>query len=683
MRKFIFIGFLFLLPLYGEAQLQQHRLDSLKQVFQTAEDDSVKMEVSIAIRNYYAESNRDSSRIFAEKAFELSKKINQPLWTARTLLNRAYIIQKQGNLPLAFKLINESRAISQEARNEKNVYRPKDAPASWTPHNFRIGIYGASFHQLGNTYTQAGNFEKAIANYKEAIRFVDETNSESQVVNPYMNIGSNYLNLNMPDSAMHFLRLALKYSNSSGNKAYQGIMLLLVGNIYLQQDRIDSAKHYYWRSLSVSKEQSNDASELETIIGLAKFYEGLGQTDSMQYYANNGFRIAQNLKVYGHVSNSAQLISNAFKLNENIDSAFAYLAISKQIGDSLSKARTEQLMEFQNIGFEELIMLEKSVQENIVAKNRLRTIGLLIGLGLLLVIAIIFFRNNRQKKKANKVLEETLSNLKATQAQLIQSEKMASLGELTAGIAHEIQNPLNFVNNFSEVSVELLDEVKETRTKSQALRQSSGTEITTEEKLEDEILEDIKQNLEKINHHGKRADAIVKGMLEHSRTGSGEKVPTDINALADEYLRLSYHGLRAKDNSFNADYKTDFDPNLPKVNVVPQDIGRVLLNIINNAFQVINNDELRMMNEEFKPLVTVSTRNLVDKIEISVSDNGPGIPDAIKDKIFQPFFTTKPTGQGTGLGLSLSYDIVKAHGGELEIETAINKGTNFIIRLKR
>jgi signal transduction histidine kinase len=262
-----------------------------------------------------------------------------------------------------------------------------------------------------------------------------------------------------------------------------------------------------------------------------------------------------------------------------------------------------------------------------------------------------------EKQVADRTVElnNSLNNLKSTQAQLIQSEKMASLGELTAGIAHEIQNPLNFVNNFSEVSSELLDEMNDELDKGDI----------EEAKV---ISKDIKQNLEKINHHGKRADAIVKGMLEHSRSSTGEKVPTDINVLADEYLRLSYHGLRAMDKNFNADYKTDFDPNLPKVNVVPQDIGRVLLNIINNAFQAIKNDELspdsyRDKNDEFKPLVTVSTKNLGDKIEISVRDNGPGIPDQIKEKIFQPFFTTKPTGQGTGLGLSLSYDIVKAHGG--------------------
>ncbi|WP_373493419.1 two-component regulator propeller domain-containing protein [Aquiflexum sp.] len=297
----------------------------------------------------------------------------------------------------------------------------------------------------------------------------------------------------------------------------------------------------------------------------------------------------------------------------------------------------------------------------------------------------------KEIEKAYGELGKAHQTLKSTQAQLIQSEKMASLGELTAGIAHEIQNPLNFVNNFSEVSAELVDEIEEERAKKREAR---------DETLVSEILRDVKENLEKINHHGKRADAIVKGMLEHSRTSSGEKVLTDINALADEYLRLSYHGMRAKDKSFNADFRTDFDPNLAKINVVPQDIGRVLLNIINNAFQATHelSKGLKPL-ESFKPRVTVTTKQREGSplgaggserqwVQISISDNGPGIPDAIKDKIFQPFFTTKPTGQGTGLGLSLSYDIVKAHGGELSVRTPLEKvnsnegeGAEFIFAL--
>ncbi|MDX5478305.1 MAG: histidine kinase, partial [Cyclobacteriaceae bacterium] len=279
-------------------------------------------------------------------------------------------------------------------------------------------------------------------------------------------------------------------------------------------------------------------------------------------------------------------------------------------------------------------------------------------------------------RKQKEELEKALQELKATQSQLIHAEKMASLGELTAGIAHEIQNPLNFVNNFSEVSVELVEEIRELRLKTQDSRPKTE---------EDEILEDIRQNLEKIQHHGKRADGIVKGMLAHSRSDAGIKELTDINALADEYLRMSFHGLRAKDKSFNADFKTDFDPTLPKVNVVPQEISRVLLNLINNAFQACADRNKDLAGFEnlpgLTPTVTVSTKNLGDKIEISVKDNGPGIPDAIKDKIFQPFFTTKPTGQGTGLGLSLSYDIVKAHGGEISVESQEGLGTTFNISL--
>jgi signal transduction histidine kinase len=286
-----------------------------------------------------------------------------------------------------------------------------------------------------------------------------------------------------------------------------------------------------------------------------------------------------------------------------------------------------------------------------------------------------------QKRKTveetNIALNQSLQDLKAAQAQLIQSEKMASLGELTAGIAHEIQNPLNFVNNFSEVSIELIDELK--HESSVVSHQSS---VVSRQSVM-EIVDDVSENLKKILHHGKRADAIVKGMLQHSRTGSGQKELTDINALADEYLRLAYHGLRAKDKSFNAGFITDFDTDLPKIEVIPQDIGRVLLNLINNAFYAVSTkSQSNLSGLTYDPTVTVSTKNLGGRIEIRVKDNGNGIPEEIKDKIFQPFFTTKPTGQGTGLGLSLSYDIItKGHGGELKVETKEGEGSEFIIQL--
>lgn len=277
-----------------------------------------------------------------------------------------------------------------------------------------------------------------------------------------------------------------------------------------------------------------------------------------------------------------------------------------------------------------------------------------------------------QKKSAaieesNRTLTQTLNDLKAAQTQLIHSEKMASLGELTAGIAHEIQNPLNFVNNFSEVSRELVDEMNEELAK-------GNTQLAMG------IANDLKQNLEKINHHGKRAGDIVKGMLQHSRTSNGQKELTDINALADEYLRLAYHGLRAKDKTFSAATKTDYDETIGLIKIIPQDIGRVILNLITNAFYAVN-ERKKLQLEGYEPVVSVSTKKQKDKIEIKVKDNGSGIPQKVVDKIFQPFFTTKPTGQGTGLGLSLSYDIVKAHGGELKVETKENEGSEFIIKL--
>ncbi|MBP9104430.1 MAG: two-component sensor histidine kinase [Chitinophagaceae bacterium] len=287
-----------------------------------------------------------------------------------------------------------------------------------------------------------------------------------------------------------------------------------------------------------------------------------------------------------------------------------------------------------------------------------------------------------QKRKSveetNNALQQSLDDLKAAQTQLVQAEKMASLGELTAGIAHEIQNPLNFVNNFSEVSKELLDEMKE------EIEKGNYDEAK-------DIANDVIQNLEKINHHGKRADGIVKGMLQHSRTSSGQKELTDINALADEYFRLAFHGLRAKDKTFNAAMKTDYDESIGLIKIIPQDIGRVILNLITNAFYVVT-EKKKQLPEGYEPVVSVSTKKEMNKVIVKVTDNGNGIPQKILDKIFQPFFTTKPTGQGTGLGLSLAFDIVtKGHGGELKVETkqgeglsdeaSAKAGTTFIIEL--
>lgn len=304
--------------------------------------------------------------------------------------------------------------------------------------------------------------------------------------------------------------------------------------------------------------------------------------------------------------------------------------------------------------------------------------------GLIFIGAVWSFVSYRSRwlKKENRVLEERVNHrtsqlktkieeLKATQSQLIQSEKMASLGELTAGIAHEIQNPLNFVNNFSEVNTELIDEMQE------ELKNGDYEEVIA-------LSKDIRDNQQKINHHGKRADAIVKGMLQHSRLSTNEKEPSNINAIADEYLRLAYHGLRAKDKSFNATLNTDFDESIGKINIVAQDVGRVILNLITNAFHaVIEKDNVEKVKENntFKPTVWVATKRIGKTVHVTIRDNGNGVPDRVKDKIFQPFFTTKPSGQGTGLGLSLSYDIIKTHGGELLLETKQGEGTTFTITL--
>ncbi|MBK9959172.1 MAG: GHKL domain-containing protein [Chitinophagaceae bacterium] len=388
-------------------------------------------------------------------------------------------------------------------------------------------------------------------------------------------------------------------------------------------------------------------------------------TDSSIKYAYNAINTGKTVSFRKGIYDASILLSDLFKEKNKYDSAYKYLSIANTEKDSLTGPKRFQ--ELQRIILDQQKRQNVNEAKRIATQNKQKQLALLAGLAIFLVVVSILYRNNKQKQKANKVLETTLTDLKSTQKQLIQSEKMASLGELTAGIAHEIQNPLNFVNNFSEVSTELIDEMNEEISKGH---------------LDDakEIANDLKQNLEKINHHGKRAGEIVKGMLQHSRTSSGQKEPTDINALCDEYLRLAYHGLRAKDKSFNAKFETEFDNSIDRINIIPQDIGRVILNLITNAFYAVN-EKSNQNIAGYEPIVDVSTKKEGKNVLITVKDNGNGIPKSIVDKIFQPFFTTKPTGQGTGLGLSLSYDIVKAHGGEIKVETKENEGTGFLIIL--
>jgi two-component system NtrC family sensor kinase len=397
---------------------------------------------------------------------------------------------------------------------------------------------------------------------------------------------------------------------------------------------------------------------------MAGMYRKFNIVDSAIICAEQGVLYGQKTSYQKGILLSANLLSQIY---DSIDpvKALEYHKIAAAAKDSLFGAGNIQTIQA-------LVSKEETRQKELEStksayQNRLRLYGLSTGLAVFLIIALILYRNNRQKQKTNKILEATLLDLKTTQSQLILSEKMASLGELTAGIAHEIQNPLNFVNNFSELNKELLLEMKD--------------------EIEKGNIEDAKSlaanaidNQEKINHHGKRADAIVRGMLQHSRSSTGIKEVTDINALCDEYLRLSYHGYRAKDNTFNSTLNTNYDKTIGPLNIIPQDIGRVILNLINNAFYAVQEKKAKLGNE-YSATVSLNTKKSGDNVLISIKDNGNGIPQNILDKIFQPFFTTKPAGQGTGLGLSLSYDIVKAHGGELKVQAQEGEGSEFIIQL--
>ena len=644
----IFVGFFGMTCSQLQGQMKmgeiiQLRCDSILNLLVQEKNENKKADLVTAFYNTSIDGFPLQLLVLSQKLLDAARKNNDIFCESAALSAAAQAYRLTGNYVKALEWHRQALAVAEKSGNKI--------------------LIGFAVNQMGHIYKDRLENEKALDLYYEAQKDLREGGRED-IWYPIMNIGVVYYNMGNNDSSLHYSYEALRIMDQSrGTGNQSGIFSNLAGT-YSRMKMPDSARKYFTLALNLANRTQSPRYLNITYIALAEHFNRQAQQDSAAIYFKKALEIVKGTEMSNMVLKPALKLTEYYQ-NINSDSTVKYWKVYTVANDSINSLRANQ--QIQMLTFEEEQRKRDIELAESAYRNRVRTRLLLGGLAVFLLAAIVLYRNNRQKQKSNSMLEKTVAELKATQSQLIQSEKMASLGELTAGIAHEIQNPLNFVNNFSEVNKELITELLEEAAKG-----------NTDEVVN--IAQDIRDNSEKINHHGKRADAIVKGMLQHSRAGSGEKEPTDINALCDEYLRLAYHGLRAKDKAFNARFETAFDASIGKVNILPQDMGRVILNLINNAFYTVT-ERKKQGEAGYEPQVKVSTQKTGNKVLISVSDNGTGIPDAIREKIFQPFYTTKPTGQGTGLGLSLSYDIVKAHGGEIKLETKDKTGTTFIIQL--
>ena len=613
---------------------------------------------------YGIQARYDSSIIFYTKSIAVNERLHNVKELPANYANIAIGYQQLANFPKALEYQQTSLELA-EAQHDKQ-------------------LQAKTLLNMGITYEEMGDTVKAEQNYLAARDIAVKNEFKIVELYVYTNLSSLYISDSKWGEGYTYAMKAAELSNTTGDIGIKAASIAKAATALANQNKFEEA-------MALSKQAIQLADSSTQPLNISQAYDALATTfflqkkykEAIPYYeksfgALNG---ATNYEQAYVISYKA--LSECYEKTGNYVKALANYKIAANMEDSMKRKSnirraTELSMNYDFEKKQEVLAAEKK-RENEVAKTKQG--ALIIGLVLVLILALVALSAYNNKQKANKLLlaqkqqiEGTLSELKTTQTQLIQSEKMASLGELTAGIAHEIQNPLNFVNNFSEVNTELIDELTN--------ELSAGNNEAAIS-----IAQDIKENASKINHHGRRADAIVKGMLQHSRASTGQKEPTDVNTLADEYLRLSYHGMRAKDKSFNVTLKTDYDKSLSageggagKINIVRQDIGRVLLNLYNNAFYAVS-EKSKNQTEPYEPTVSLTTKKIGDKVQLTVRDNGNGIPQKVVDKIFQPFFTTKPTGVGTGLGLSLSYDIIKSHGGEIKVQTKEGEGTEFTIEL--
>ena len=640
----------------GFAQIIPNRqlVDSLKRQLAIATQDTSRVNSMLSICVAYRNSKLDSSLLFAEKALELAKKIKFTKGEMNALNALSGSFRIQGDMPKSLDFRLKSLKILEE--------------------NFPTMDKSDLWNGIGVVYLEFNDYPKALDYFRKALSIRKRENS-------LLNIGRVFAKTNQLDSAWYYTQIVYNEYREGNETSLTPVLFMDMGTIQFQMGNHRLAFEYLHKSIPLMLKRDDHRTLSDAYTTLAGFFKASNQADSSIYYGKKGLREAQAIGYQKGILNAADLLAEVSE-SKDIKEALYYHKIAKVANEVLYGIKTVQAL--QKIIVDEQERQREMEAQKIAEQAQLKQYAFLVGLGVLLLIAFILYRTNKQQKKANHLLhrqkeeinlqrdkaEKALSELQSTQAQLIQKEKLASLGELTAGIAHEIQNPLNFVNNFSELSVDLAKELNEEIDKE-----------PIDKEFIKELMGDLTQNQEKINHHGKRASSIVKGMLEHSRTATGERIPTDTNALADEYLRLAYHGMKAKNNDFVSDYEAVADETLSKISVVPQEIGRVLLNLINNAFYAVN-ERAKQGEDNYQPKVTVTTQAVDNQLKIQVQDNGTGMNEATKAKIFQPFFTTKPTGKGTGLGLSLAYDIVtKGHGGTLEMASVDGVGSKFIISI--
>jgi two-component system NtrC family sensor kinase len=646
LRRFLLLALLLLTGVL-RTQAQGVRLDSLRQVARQPNADTSRVLLYCLMSDEYWTMSVDSAEAYARRALSLAQRIGYRHGEGEAL-NRLGAALRESNLARALDLFQQSLRIA-ESLNDKP-------------------LQAQNLRSIGIIYVYLRDRQQGLANYFRALRLGEELHDEHRVGIELSNIGLAYDLFDEPDSAYYYQERAYQLAQRLGTRT--NYILYGLGNVARKKKQWAKARSFYRQSFAESEEVHHLRSSNFACVGLATLYQQIGKPDSSIYYARLGCIAAQKNGFLRGVLNASKLLTENFKARGPADSTLKYQSLMLAMKDTLFGQ--EKVMRLQTVKYKEQQREQQVAAAQTALKARYRTYGLLAGLGAVIVLMVVLARHSRQQQRTNQALESSLAELKVTQEQLVQREKMAFLGELTAGIAHELQNPLNFVKNFAEVSTDLIDGINGLSDQPQS--RDAG--------LEQEILNGLKQNLQNISQHGQRASAIIKGMLEHSRSGSGQRELTDLNALVAENLRLAYQGLRTHEKNFTATLTTDLDPALTPVHIIAQDLGRVLLNICTNAFYAVQQRQKLSPDGQFEPEVRVTTRQGPGSVEIRVRDNGTGIPDSVKAKIFQPFFTTKPVGEGTGLGLSLSHDIVTTgHGGTLAVESQEGQGTEFVVTL--